>query len=110
MAMVVCGECGTQISSLATSCPKCGCPMSGGGTGVATAAAPPPVPKMAAPIGDTRRKIRPVGIALVALLIGAGLWAVTVFVPTVKEHVKNDPLPFNTTIDVPAGHAMEWTL
>lgn len=32
MALIKCPECGTQVSSLAESCPKCAYPIAGGGT------------------------------------------------------------------------------
>jgi hypothetical protein len=32
MALINCPECGTQVSSIAESCPKCAYPIAGGGT------------------------------------------------------------------------------
>lgn len=36
MALVRCPECGNQVSERASSCPECGCPLTGGSAGIAT--------------------------------------------------------------------------
>ena len=62
MSMITCPECQSQISSMATACPKCGCP-------VQAAATPAANPSPAGP--GSVRKI----VAVCALLIvGLALW------------------------------------
>jgi hypothetical protein len=75
MSMITCRECQSQISSMATTCPKCGCPVQAVPTPAANpqlATAPPVAPGLT---------VRPLGIAIGVILIAVGLWLCFVFIP-----------------------------
>lgn len=73
MALVPCPECQGEVSSNASSCPRCGQP-------IATGAAPhgeSPVPAAK----ELRFEIRPLRLVIGLALIGVGLYAALEFIP-----------------------------
>jgi hypothetical protein len=66
MALIECAECKAQISSLATACPKCGCPVLGRAAGT----------QVAEPVmtGRPPLQMRPIGLGFGVMLLGVGVW------------------------------------
>lgn len=94
MALIKCPECGKEISSLAESCPYCGCPIKSQDSVTASTEQYNDEVALAVPINRSQPKIRPkmliVLLAIIILLIMAVIFGVVI--PNQKEATYNQAL------------------